>query len=770
MMEMHASQFRLGPELAYIREIELGKFMVTSELLVRVAWKGRFLNIDAVAAVSARLELCLRSVEKDAKCADNIREDSDAEAAVSQPARVEAERAKPAAAPDLEVISQQVEEEGQCMAPVQLVSFAYRDLPLAALDISLAGSQLISNLDEEDNREGAHLNSKLLFGTGLRGMPMCGECSEKEMKGRGVRFTRSSHHIIQTGCLLHVVKNPVHFFGEKNDKKKWRQFEVCRGWHSVAIRSNWLKPCCGRRAALWQVCLLSAGFNCFLVACVILVVVLLSLELLIDTKLLQCLLEANVTYTIYLLLISISRKITNAFQFAGIIHWISLVILSVFFTETVFRIVVLGIWDYIENKVEVFDGAVIVLSLAPMVASTVANGPSSPWDAISLIITLRIWRVKRIIDGEFSLCTTYVLQVKVEMELELQQYEKAKAVREEQLERLTQICQEQAVNNTPSYLSSPFSLLTLPISPFSLPYSGYQFEIRQLRAHLAQQDLDLAAEREAAMQIHHVWGKQSSSFQEVDGLGPAGSDAEARANSREPGAPTENIVQDDMNNYISQYYSEPSSDIGVPDPGARIITTAAIDVHLPNNPSQLPPSLVSADGPGSRLERTGSCVSEASATTVSRSSCSFTARQHSVSSQTLGSSSDCSSTVREASTSDYSGRRCCPPPYCSPLALGTQDPSAVVKELLSSLSEDSCLAQKGRVNPVNLKLPSPAGSVKASPELEHRVNIYNKRNQESRSVFQTKPLIHLQGTEPSLDEKYRLMEPTDTQLTRVPDT
>ncbi|KAF5907486.1 transmembrane protein, partial [Clarias magur] len=326
---------------------------------------------------------------------------------------------QPSAAPDLEVISQQMDDEGQCMAPVQLVSFTYRDLPLAALDISLAGSQLISNLDEEENREG----------------------------------------------------------------------------------SNWLKPCCGRRAALWQVCLLSAGFNCLLVACVILVVVLLTLELLIDTRLLQ---------------------FTNASQFAGVIHWISLAILSIFFTETVFRIVVLGIWDYIENKVEVFDGAVIVLSLAPMVASTVANGPSSPWDAISLIITLRIWRVKRIIDA-------YVLQVKVEMEMELQQYEKAKAVREEQLERLTQICQEQA------------------------------FEIRQLRAHLAQQDLDLVAEREAAMQIHHVWGKQSSSFQEVDGLGPASSDNEARGKRREPGAPIENITQDDMNNYISQYYSEPSS-------------------------------------------------------------------------------------------------------------------------------------------------------------------------------------------------------------------
>ncbi|KAI4825666.1 hypothetical protein KUCAC02_021343 [Chaenocephalus aceratus] len=501
---------------------------------------------------------------------------------------------------ELEVISQQVEEDNQ--APVQLVSFAYRDLPLAGMDISLAGSQLISNPDEEDNRDG----------------------------------------------------------------------------------SNWLKPCCGRRAALWQVCLLSAGFNCFLVACVILVVVLLTLELLIDTKLLQ---------------------FNNAFQFASIIHWISLAILSVFFTETVFRIVVLGIWDYIENKVEVFDGAVIVLSLAPMVASTVANGPSSPWDAIGLIITLRIWRVKRIIDA-------YVLQVKVEMELEIQQYEKAKAVRDEQLDRLTQICQEQA------------------------------FEIRQLRAHLAQQDLDLVAEREAAMQIHHMWGKQSSSFQEVDGLAPGASEHHGPAKAREPGGAADHHGQDDMNNYISQYYSEQSSDMGIPDP-ARVITTAAIDVHLPNNHSQLPSSLVSVDAvPSSRLQRTGSSVSEASTTTVSRSS--FSARQHSVSSHTLGSTTDCSSTPR-----------------------GT--PSAVMQELLSSLTENSCLAQKG-LDPVNLKPPSPTGSTKTSPELEHRLNIYNKRNQESRLGLHSKPLIHLQGNEHLLEEKYRMMEKVDTPVHRLSET
>ncbi|XP_015421664.1 PREDICTED: transmembrane protein 266 [Myotis davidii] len=201
---------------------------------------------------------------------------------------------------EVEIISQQGDEETKSIAAGQLASFAYRDLPLAPVDLSAAGSQLLSNLDEDYQREG----------------------------------------------------------------------------------STWLRPCCGKRAAVWQVFLLSASLNSVLVACVILVVTLLTLELLIDIKLLQC--------------------------------------------------------EYCWSRFRVFDGAVIVLSLAPMVASTVANGPRSPWDAISLIILLRIWRVKRVIDA-------YVLPVKVELELVIQQYEKAKVIQDEQLERLTQICQEQGV-------------------------------------------------------------------------------------------------------------------------------------------------------------------------------------------------------------------------------------------------------------------------------------------------------------------------------------
>ncbi|KAM9223835.1 transmembrane protein 266 [Leptosomus discolor] len=511
---------------------------------------------------------------------------------------------------EVEIISQQVEEETKSVAPVQLVNFAYRDLPLAALDLSVAGSQLLSNLDEEYQREG----------------------------------------------------------------------------------SNWLKPCCGRRAAVWQVFLLSASLNSFLVACVVLVVILLTLELLIDIKLLQ---------------------FSSASQFAGIIHWISLVILSVFFSETVLRIVVLGIWDYIENKIEVFDGAVIILSLAPMVASTVANGPSSPWDAISLIITLRIWRVKRIIDA-------YVLPVKVEMEMMIQQYEKAKVIQDEQLERLTQICQEQG------------------------------FEIRQLRAHLAQQDLDLAAEREAALQVPHVLNKQNSNRYKV--VATEDSDDEATENITELRPPRE----DDMNNYISRYYSEPSSDGGVPEAAICVVTTAAIDVHRPNISSDL----FTVEVP-MRLGSTGTSASITSGS-ASRSTVSSGTQACSESSQTLGSSPDCSTACEDTAAEASAG----PGPALAPSRQRVAH--AMVQELLSSLSEEACLVQKG-LDPVNLKLPSPAGSVGASPDLGHRLSIYNRRNQDSLDVFQLKPLIDCPQGAPMIDEKYGALGPPEPRLGRVPE-
>lgn len=59
-----------------------------------------------------------------------------------------------------------------------------------------------------------------------------------------------------------------------------------------------------------------------------------------------------------------------------------------------------------------------------------------------------------------------------------------------------------------------------------------QFEIRQLRAHLAQQDLDLAAEREAALQAPHVLSQPRSRYKVVE----AGTWAEETA--------TESVVEE----------------------------------------------------------------------------------------------------------------------------------------------------------------------------------------------------------------------------------
>ncbi|ELK18365.1 hypothetical protein PAL_GLEAN10009626 [Pteropus alecto] len=447
--------------------------------------------------------------------------------------------AQPAAegrASDVEILSQHV-DEGRSFNPGPLVPFAYRDLPLAAADLSAAGSQLLSNLDED--------------------------CQEG---------------------------------------------------------SAWLQPCCGKRAAAWQVFLLSASVNSLLVACVVLVVTLLTLELLIDVKLLQ---------------------FSSAFQFAGVIHWISLAILSVFFSETVLRIVVLGIWDYIENKIEVFDGAVIILSVAPMVASTVANGPRSPWDAISLIIMLRIWRVKRVIDA-------YVLPVKVEMEMAIQQYEKAKVIQDEQLERLTQICQEQGVrrdNSGSVHFCPGLRKLVVP----------NEFEIRQLRAHLAQQGLDLAAEREAALLAPQVRGRPHSRYHAVEETA------------------TEGLVEG----------LRPSPDSGAPEPAMCVVTTAAIDVHQPNVSSDL----FSVDVP-LKLGSSGTHVSTSES--ASHSARSSVTRAQSDSSQTLCSSADYSTTREEPSLE----------PSLSPLP-----PSPQQQVLLSSLSEDPCPSQKDS-GPVPFGSPS----------------------------------------------------------------
>ncbi|KAG8506492.1 Transmembrane protein 266 [Galemys pyrenaicus] len=67
-----------------------------------------------------------------------------------------------------------------------------------------------------------------------------------------------------------------------------------------------------------------------------------------------------------------------------------------------------------------------------------------------------------------------------------------------------------------------------------------QFEIRQLRAHLAQQDLDLAAEREAALRAPHVLSRPRGRLQVLE----AGAWAEEPAAAAAPGGAAERRRQE----------------------------------------------------------------------------------------------------------------------------------------------------------------------------------------------------------------------------------
>lgn len=87
--------------------------------------------------------------------------------------------------------------------------------------------------------------------------------------------------------------------------------------------------------------------------------------------------------------------------------------------------------------------------------------------------------------------------------------------------RTTPTCQGTLI--PPSLPLAPLGALFLPSPlPAGAPQPDtpslllLQFEIRQLRAHLAQQDLDLAAEREAALQAPHVLSQPRSRYKVVE--------------------------------------------------------------------------------------------------------------------------------------------------------------------------------------------------------------------------------------------------------------
>lgn len=197
------------------------------------------------------------------------------------------------------------------------------------------------------------------------------------------------------------------------------------------------------------------------------------------------------------------------------------------------------------------------------------------------------------------------------------------------------------------------------------------------------------------------------------------------------------------------------ADSGAPEPAVCVVTTAAIDIHQPNVASDL----FSVDLP-LKLSGNSTCASATSETT-SQSICGSVTRAQSASSQTLGSSTDCSTPREELSSKPRSSPL--------PLLLPPQQlvAEATVQDLMSSLSKDPCPSHKA-LDPAPLAQPTPVGSVQTSPELEHRVSLFNQKNQETLPVLQINPVIHLQPTA-GLEEKFRSLESKEPKLHTVPE-
>ena len=120
-----------------------------------------------------------------------------------------------------------------------------------------------------------------------------------------------------------------------------------------------------------------------------------------------------------------------------ILHYTSIVILGLFLIEIVVKLYAFGL-DFFHHKLEVFDAIVVIVSFALDIAY---SGNMDAWDAIGLLVLLRLWRVVRIVNG-------IVLSVKIEMDEKMHHLKEEIVELKTQLEHYKNRCKEQEVKLT----------------------------------------------------------------------------------------------------------------------------------------------------------------------------------------------------------------------------------------------------------------------------------------------------------------------------------
>lgn len=128
-----------------------------------------------------------------------------------------------------------------------------------------------------------------------------------------------------------------------------------------------------------------------------------------------------------------------------VFHYLSLSILTIFLVEVGFKIFVYG-REFFHHKFEVLDGVVVIVSF---ILDIVLLFREHEFEAVGLLILLRLWRVARIINGIILSVKTRseqqvskLKQANLKLVTKVEQLEHSCAEKEREIERLNKILKQ----------------------------------------------------------------------------------------------------------------------------------------------------------------------------------------------------------------------------------------------------------------------------------------------------------------------------------------
>ncbi|XP_065707810.1 voltage-gated hydrogen channel 1 [Patagioenas fasciata] len=114
-----------------------------------------------------------------------------------------------------------------------------------------------------------------------------------------------------------------------------------------------------------------------------------------------------------------------------VFHYLSLSILTIFLVEVGFKVFIYR-WEFFHHKFEVLDGVVVIVSF---ILDVILIFREHEFEAVGLLILLRLWRVARIING-------IILSVKTRSEQQVSKLKQANLKLATKVEQLEQSCIE----------------------------------------------------------------------------------------------------------------------------------------------------------------------------------------------------------------------------------------------------------------------------------------------------------------------------------------